>query len=121
MTCFNVAGDMALSADGRRFLRGSEAERIRKNITVGFQLIRGTWRYDLNKGIPYLEEVFGVGKDLNEVRSVFYDFLKGIRGVAVVDYVTLTFDRAERKIGLEFSVRTRSGETIADVQEIGSV
>lgn len=56
MACFDVQGDIAISADGTRVLMVAGHARLRQRLRIAFQRIRGSWRWDQTKGLP-LQEV----------------------------------------------------------------
>lgn len=116
MTGFAIPGDMALNADESDavFVQGLTA--VSNQIRAGAQVFKGTYHFDRNIGIDYLEEVFEKNPDLRVVRAVFWDFFQSIPGVVEVESVDLRVDKAARTLFVDFSVRTAFGtlaETLA--------
>lgn len=116
MSCFNIAGDMALNEDetDAEFVDG--AASTLQEIKVGAQIFEGSYRFDKTKGLPYLDDVFVKNPDLRLIRIIFYAFLSGITGVTEVETINLRVDAQARILYVQFKVHSDSGvleDTIA--------
>lgn len=109
MSCFNIAGDMALNAGETDcvFVEGLTA--VLQQIKAGAQVFAGTWTYDAKKGLDYLERVFEKNPDLRLVRLMFYEFFLSIPGVIAVTSADLRVDNVTRTLYVYFEVETDFG------------
>lgn len=115
MSCFPIAGDMALNADETDcvFIEGLTA--VKQQIQTGAQVFRERWQFDRNAGVDY-EDVFVKDPDLRLVRLVFFDFLNSIPGVVDVTSLDLRVETQTRTLFVSFEVSTDFGnlqDTIA--------
>lgn len=109
MPCFNVPGDLKLTADGRDLVLVDRLARIKQAITIGSQIFRGYWRYDADAGIPYLETIFVKGADVPDVRAAMVAFLVSVEGVVEVLAMKVDVDPETRLAVVEYTVRCDDG------------
>lgn len=110
---FDVEGDLQLTADGRNFTMLAGRLIVAQRIKVRAQIFKGSWRYDLNVGIPYFDEILVAGPQRELVRRRFYDLIKSTEGVSSVTKVELRFDRTSATIFVDFEC-IANGEVLAD-------
>lgn len=121
MPCFPIPGDLALSADGRTLLfTTTEPQRVAQSIRTRAQIFKGSWRYDLNVGVPYFQEILVAGAGLDQVRRRFYDLFAETVGVVAVLKCDVVFDSAAETVRVEFQVSTRAG-VVTDVLDFAAV
>ncbi len=113
MSGFDVEGDMTLAEDESDWTFVSGAIAIAQEIKVGAQIMKGSWYFDRNVGIDYLENIFVKSPDLRLVRLEFWNFLASVDGVMNVKAVDLRVDTASRTLFVTFEVETDFG-TISD-------
>lgn len=109
MTCFPIAGDMALNADETdcSFIEGLAA--VAQQISTGLQVFANTWHYDRNAGVEYVDKIFASNPDLRGIRQEFWEFLLSVLGVTDVTKIDLRVDPIERTLFVSFDVRTDFG------------
>jgi hypothetical protein len=113
MSILDVPGDLSISA-GRFGVPDNEtAQRIR----VGSLIFRGSWKFDLLRGIPLLDQVLGQAAPLGAVREVFRTFLLSTPGVISVDRLDLTLDRKTRILSVSFKAIVRRDPGRVEVLE----
>lgn len=112
--CFQVPGDLALSADGRFLQLVSGAELAAQQIRVASQTWQGFWHYDETVGLPMLSSVLIKGADLRVVTQVFRDWFLSLSGVTSVKSCAVALDRAARSLSVTFEVVCEDGSTLAD-------
>lgn len=105
-----IVGDLRLSGRKLVFTRVL-AEEVAQRFLVRLNFWRTEWFLSLNAGTPYLEAVFEKGVSESTIRSVFSQLLLGTAGVAAVDSMDLTIDRATRVLDLRFVARLQDGTT----------
>lgn len=109
MPGFPIKGDLELSADGRELVIISGPERVAQALTVAAQVFKGSWRYDLNLGVPYFQEILVAGPELELVKQRFREMALRVAGVAAVSYVTL--EQQGAIISVDIVVRTDDDRT----------
>jgi hypothetical protein len=112
---FPVLGDLELTDDGRDFVLVGAAEKVRQNIKVRAATYKGSWRYDLNVGMPYFDEILVAGASVELVRRRFYEMLIQTPGVISVRKLTLRVDKTttDATLYVDFAVVT-DGAVITD-------
>lgn len=114
---FQVSGDFALSDDGRELLLVSREDAILQSLTNGAQVFKGYWRYDLNKGIPYFDDVIVLGPQVSVIQDVYYRYILDTPGIESVQYVHVRFDSASGELFVDFRARADSGAEISSTFE----
>ena len=112
---FDVAGDLALSDNGRDFVIVEQAEKVRQNLKVRAQIFKGSWRYDRTLGVPYFQDILAVGSTFGLVRRRFYDLVAQTDGVLSVQDLTVRFDGDASTVFVEYTCVVDTGEVIRDV------
>jgi hypothetical protein len=115
--CFPVRGDIALTADGSDLLLVEGAAAVRQRIKLALSTFKGSWRYDLNEGVPYFQEILVFGANVELVRQRYYEELLKVPGVLGVTRLTIQFDSAAQTIYVTFEVQSENG-TIADTIDL---
>lgn len=111
---FQVAGDLALTADGRELVLVRGAELALQQIRAGAEIWQGTVQWDPNAGLPMLQQILVKGPDLRVITQIFRAFLQNTAGVVSVDRLNCTFDRAARTLAVDFKVLCEDGSEAAD-------
>ncbi len=114
MTGFQVAGDLALSADERELLIVTGAEMSLQQIKAGAEIWAGSLAWDPFAGLPMLQSILVKGPDLRLITQVFRQFLLDSAGVVTVDQLNVSPDRAARELTVPFTVTCEDGEGASD-------
>lgn len=109
-----VIGDLQLSADGRDILLTSGAAMALQQIRVGAQIWAGTIAWDPDAGLPMLGTILVKGPDFRVISQVFRRFLLATPGVVSVDELTVSLDRAARRLSVRFRVTCEDGASASD-------
>lgn len=113
MSGFDVAGDLALSSDGRRLLWWQGAEEVAHRVRVKLQIFRGIWHYDQRIGIRYRDAIFekpsSIGVAL--LRAEVWRTLIETNGIVSVQYVRIGYDRQTRTATCVWRAMTDVGPT----------
>lgn len=112
-------GDLDLSAGGPSFATGSAG--VRQLIRIAILLTRGEWVFNRDAGFPWMENdvvdasVAILGQRYSELKVVaaVRDAIGSVPGVAAIEEVTVTFDRATRKLDIAWRVRLAFDDTPA--------
>lgn len=111
--CFDVPGDIALTADGRDLQLVSGPQKVLQSIKQRFALYQGQWRYDRSAGLPYFDEILVAGPSVELVRRRFYDLLLNTDGVISVQSLALRVDSAGGTLYVDFVVLTSAGSSVS--------
>lgn len=114
MTGFQVAGDLALSADERELVIVTGAAMTLQQIRAGAEIWAGSLAWDPFAGLPMLQSILVKGPDLRLITQVFRQFLLGSAGVVTVDRLNCAVDRAARELTVSFAVTCEDGEVASD-------
>lgn len=118
MSGFPIHGDLALSADGRRFVLQQGVEEYADRVRAALQIFRGVWRYDQTVGLRFLDVILEKPADaaLALLRAEARRVIAGVPGTETVISVSTTYDSAARAAVLTWTAKsiygTASGETV---------
>lgn len=111
--CFPIVGDLELTADGRDLVFVSGADKVRQNIKSRAGILKGSWRYDRSKGVPYFDDILVAGASVALVRRRFYELILGTDGVTAVTSCNVRFDSKTETVFVDFEA-VADGELIVD-------
>jgi hypothetical protein len=112
---FQVAGDLALSADGRELVLVVGAQMALQQIRAGAEIWQGQLSWDPDAGLPMLQQILVKGPDLRVITQVFRNFLLDTSGVVSVDELSVSLDRATRALRVDFKVTCEDGAQASDL------
>jgi hypothetical protein len=98
---------------GIRFTKGVEA--VTQNIEAAVSLFRGEWFLDLERGVPYYQEILGQRYSQETVLTAFRDQILTVPNVDQILTLTSSFDGATRTTTVSFEVLTPFGTTSGSV------
>lgn len=106
------SGDLLIESNDLVLSSGRTA--IEQDLASRLRIIRGEWFLDLDRGLPYFEDLFRKGPNLNAFRAEVRETIEATPGVVELIDLTLTEDRATRSLVIDFRARTDAGELVAD-------
>ena len=114
MPGFHIPYDLQLTANEQDFNipDPQSPQGILDSIRVAAQTFATTWRYDLQKGIPWLDDQALKPQNEALIRSLWYDLLSQTPGVRSVVSLTLTLDANSRKMRINFVLQGAAGVKI---------
>lgn len=116
MGSFNIPGDAVLSDDGRTLLLTSGPARVTQRLRVGIRTVLGTYRYDLGRGVPWLELLDKPNQAL--LRAGLHDYFLGHAEVASILSLELRVERLTRLMTVAYALRLADGTTVIDTADI---
>lgn len=99
-------GDLVLTDDRRSFEMVTGLALLRQRIHTSAQIFRGQFRYDLDTGLPYFEQILIHGPNENVIAEIFRRWLLSFAGVERVKTITVTLERETRALSVAFVVET---------------
>lgn len=112
--------DRRLDADGDLYLgpNGSEGisglEGVAQLIAIALKLFKEEWFLNLNKGMPWFQEILGEKYNEQLVRKRIAEVVLGVPAVTAILSLALTFTSSTRELAIELGVRTEFGDTPPD-------
>lgn len=110
MACFPIPGDAVLSSDGRTFLLTTGGPRVAQRLRIGIQTILGTYKYDLDKGIPWFRLLDKPNQAL--LRPAIRDFFLSFPEVHSIRSLEFLVDRQTRLMSVAYELRMADGEVV---------
>lgn len=104
-----VNGDLVFSNSS--FVYISDSEAIKQRLENALRLDRGSWFFNPEIGIPWLEIYNKKAVSERLIRSHIERILKSDPEVSAINRIDISFDRKLRKIEVVFEVETIYGPT----------
>ena len=87
-----------------------KSDLIIQKLKIKLLLFKGEWFLDENYGIPYFEQIFIKGVDLNEIDDTFRDAIANEDGVIDLLSYSSEFNYSTRQLTVDAKIRVDSGE-----------
>ena len=85
------------------------ADVVRQQLLIKLNLWTGSWFLDTEFGTPYLQDILGKRVTLGGAIAAIKSSILEVDDVQKIDEFSYTFDRAQRKLVVTFSVSTPFG------------
>lgn len=89
-----------------------KSDLIIQKLKIKLLWFKEEWFLDRNYGIPYFQQIFIKGIDLNEIDDTFRDAIANEQGVLDLIAYSSEFNPSTRKLTVNSKVRVDSGEII---------
>jgi hypothetical protein len=73
---------------------------------------KGDWFLDVDKGLPYYQEILGQRNSIDAVRSIFIEAIKSVDGVEEIIDLELNLDGKNRTLEIKFTVLDAFSQTL---------
>ena len=110
-------GDILVDEDGLHLIAGLPG--VAQLCRIAMLLFLGEWFLNLNRGMPWFQEILGEKYDEGLLRSRLAEQLLTVPGVTEVISITLAFDPLTRGVSVTWAVRTLFGDTEPDTLVAG--
>jgi len=110
MPCFPVRGDLELTSDGKRFVLTQGMPRLVQRIRIGFETLRGTWRWDTRIGTPLTQTE---KLTVRTLRAYVIEYLLSFDEVAQIVSIEVT-QNAQGVATVVYKAKTQLGELVTD-------
>jgi len=108
--CFSIRGDAVLSDDGRTLLLATGPERLVSRLRVGLHTILGSYKYNLDKGLPWFALLDKPNQAL--LRRSLRDFFLSHSEVASIISLEFIGDRVARTLNVTYQLRMADGRVV---------
>ena len=99
-------GDLELTEQGQLVLVTGQ-EEIRQHSAQRLRTFRSEWFLDTALGIPYFDEIFEKGQNVNDIDAIFISEILGTPGVIrLLDFDLDIPDLASRRLELAYTAQT---------------
>lgn len=113
MSVFALDTDGDLSFVNGRLVPLSGAAETAHRIDSALGVWRGEWFLDERVGFPGYQVILGTpNPDIDAIKSLYREVIRSVQGVKAIEELTITFDRATRKVSPYWRVKHDSGATI---------
>jgi len=119
MACFDIPGDLMLTPDRRSIVLVTGAKRLKQRMRAGVHTLLGSYKYNLNAGIPWLtwlDKSQRVPIEA-ELRKYFLSYPE----VQSIKSLRLRLDKNTRVLFVLYALQLRSREEITDTLDIAQV
>jgi hypothetical protein len=108
---FPIAGDLALSDDGRTFVLRTGVEEYADRVRAALQIFRGTWWYDQGVGLRFLDVILEkpASTALALLRAEVRRVIMSVPGTESVIRVATVYDSATRSARVEWIAKSIYG------------
>lgn len=106
-----VVGDLWLTS-GHEVVLSDKTSLVLQKVFVVLNFFRGEYPLDLERGVPYYEEILFLPPRRNVIQAVFTRALLAIPDVEAVEELTYRFDKSTRELFVSFRLRVASDEPI---------
>jgi len=90
-----------------------KADLITQRLKIKLLWFMGEWFLDENYGIPYFQEIFIKGIDLNDIDDIFKDAIANEDGVLDLLEYSSEFNNSTRELTVRSKIRIESGEIVS--------
>lgn len=111
-----TTGDLDLTGGDISLTTGKDT--IEQHIRSTLRAFKGEWFLDLDKGVPYYQEVFRKNQSPVVVDAIFKEAILGCQGVIELTAFDIKVDTVTRKLLLTFSCETFEGEVSFENLEV---
>lgn len=114
-----VTWDLVIENGDFVFVSGSEA--VAQRCKYKLQLFKGEWFLDKDAGTPWIQELLGQKLDITLARSIFYNLLIKVDGVASIEQLEVEINSSTRAGKIVYTLTTVFGDTIDETVELGAL
>jgi hypothetical protein len=89
------------------------ADLVAQRIKQRLWWFGGEWFLNVDGGLPWFGEVLTKAPDRSRVESLLLREIKGVPGVDRIESFSVDYDNSDRRLSVEFRVRTVDGEILS--------
>jgi hypothetical protein len=105
-------GDIYIGEAGSVGITGIDG--VAQLVAIALRLFKEEWFLNLNKGMPWFQEIFGEKLDEPLVRKRIAEIVLAVPGVTGITSLNLSFVSSARQLTITLTVRTAFGDTPPD-------
>lgn len=107
-----VQGDIRISDDRRSVVMASGLARVAQRMRIGLQTLQGSWRWDLNKGVPFISQrVEKLTKPI--LHAMITKFLMSFPEVLRIIVLTIEVD-SDGLATANYTVQCKDNQTLSE-------
>jgi len=82
----------------------NETSNLKQLLQQQLMTFKGDWFLNIDKGIPYYQEILGQRNSIDAVRAIFIEAINAVDGVKEIIELELNLDSKNRSLDVRFSV-----------------
>lgn len=86
-------------------------DEMRQRIGIAMRTHQGEWLYDIDRGVPYIQEILVKSPDLGAIQSRLHAYILSIEGVTAVRSLVITPPTVARELAISIDAETTEGLT----------
>lgn len=107
----NDNGDIAFDNGSAPLVTDEQKQDVAQRLLIKLRTFLGEWFLDTNIGVPYIQQIFGKGRQRSAIDVIFQTQILEEPDVLEIVEFNSTLDPATRAYSLSFRVRVASGTT----------
>lgn len=115
---FKLDDNNDLVIENNNLLLIDGADLVKQILKERLQTFLGEWFLDTDLGVPYFQDILKKGVNLKTISNVFKNEILGTPGVIELEKFNLDFTEGNRRLSLDFSVRTEDGSITINLEEL---
>lgn len=93
-------------------ITNTKQDEITQRLKVKLLYFKGEWIHNLNYGVPYFQEIFIKGVDLESIDEIYRTQIASEAGVTDLISYSSSFNSSTRELTVNAKVVTESGEIL---------
>lgn len=107
----NDVGDVAFDNGAAPLVTSEQRQDVAQRLQIKLRTFLGEWFLNTEIGVPYLQQIFGKGRQRSAIDVIFQTQILEEPDVLEIVEFNSTLDAAQRDYSLSFRVRVASGIT----------
>ena len=85
---------------------------LKQALRQELKTFKGEWFLDIDKGLPYYQDILGQRNSIDSVRAIFIEAIKQVRGVKEIVDLELNLNGKDRTLDVSITVLDKYNNTI---------
>lgn len=81
-----------------------DKQTLKQSILQHLKVFKGDWFLDVDKGLPYYQDILGQRNSIDSVRAIFIEGVKSVDGVKEIVDLELNLNGKNRSLDVKISV-----------------
>lgn len=90
----------------------SDKQILKQAIWQELKTFKGDWFLDIDKGLPYYQDILGQRNSIDSVRAIFIEAIKSVSGVKEIVDLELNLNGKDRTLDVSITVLDEYNNTI---------
>ena len=90
----------------------NDKQILKQALRQELKTFKGDWFLDVDKGIPYYQDILGQRNSIDSVRAIFIEAIKSVEGVKEIVGLELNLNGKDRTLDVSITVLDEYNNTI---------